>query len=127
MGGELLAILASLIQLGVVVGIIVLIVKLVSGRGKTSSESVGVLIRRFFVYTIMLVMLVLVGIGIAGLIEAALPAPGEITDSSAAAARSIAFVIVGLPVYVGLALYTKRRLRTDPNEQNSVMISSSTR
>jgi len=116
----LFGILASLIQLGVMVGIIVLIVKLVSGRGKASTESVGTLIRRFFVYTIMLVMLVLVGIGVAGLVEAALPTQGEITDDSAAAARSIAFVIVGLPVYFGLALYTARRLRSDPNEQGSI-------
>ena len=120
MEGILVGILASLIQLGVMVGIVVLIVKLVSGRGKASTESVGVVIRRFFVYTIMLVMLAVVGIGVAGLIEAALPAAGEITDSSAAAARSIAFVIVGLPVYAGLALYTARRLKNDPNEQGSI-------
>ena len=120
MAGILFGILASLIQLGVMVGVVVLIVKLVSGRGKASTESVGTLIRRFFVYTIMLVMLLLVGIGIAGLIEAALPTEGEITDDSAAVARSIAFVIVGLPVYLGLALYTARRLRSDPKEQGSI-------
>lgn len=120
MAGILFGILASLIQLGVVVGIVVLIVKLVSGRGKASTESVSTLIRRFFVYTVMLVMLVLVGIGIAGLVEAALPTPGEITDDSAAVARSIAFVIVGLPVYFGLALFSARRLRSDPNEQRSL-------
>jgi len=119
MGGILLGILASVIQLGIMVGIVVLVVKLVSGRDKTSTDSVGVLIRRFFVYLIMLSMLVLVAIGVAGLIDAALPASGEITEGSAAAARSIAFVIVGLPVYLGLALYTSRRIKADPNEQRS--------
>ena len=119
MGEILFGVFGMLIQLGVMVGIVVLIVKLVSGRGKTSTENVSVLIRRFFVYTIMLVMLVLVGIGVGGLVEAAIPTSGEITDTSAAAARSIAFVIVGLPVYLGLAFYTARRLRTDPNEQRS--------
>jgi hypothetical protein len=120
MGGLLVGILASLIQLGVLVGIVVLIVKAASGRGKASTESVGTLIRRFFVYTIMLVMLTVVGIGIAGLIEAALPTAGEITNSSAAAARSIAFVIVGLPVFAGLAFYTSRKLKTDRNERVSI-------
>lgn len=119
MGGILFGILASLIQIGVMVGIVVLIVKLVSGRGKASTETVGVFIRRFFVYTIMLVMLAVVGIGVAGLIESALPTTGEIVDSSAAAARSIAFVFVGLPVYLGLALYTARRLKADPEERGS--------
>jgi hypothetical protein len=119
MGWLLLGILSSLIQIGVMVGIVVLIVRFVSGKNKTTSESVGVLIRRLFVYMIMLAMLILLGIGVAGLIEAALPTTGQITDSSAEAARSIAFVFVGLPVYAGLAIYTSRRLRADPDEQRS--------
>lgn len=119
MGSVLLGILASLIQLAVMVGIVVLIVKAVGGRRKTSTESVGVLIRRVFVYTLMLSMLLLLGIGIGGLIEAALPNSGEITDSSTDAALSIAFVIVALPVYAGLCVYTARRLQTDSNEQSS--------
>ena len=98
----LLGILSSLIQIGVMVGVVVLIVRFVSGRDKATSVSVGVLIRRFFVYSIMLTMLILVGIGIAGLIEAALPTTGEITSNSADAARSIAFILVGLPVYLAL-------------------------
>jgi hypothetical protein len=119
MGGLLIGILATLIQIGVMVGIVVLIVKAVGGRDKTSSESAGVVVRRIFVYLIMLSMLILVAIGLGGLIDAALPESGEITDSSADAARSIAFVIVGLPVFAGLALYTARRLKADSREQSS--------
>lgn len=119
MGGILIGILGTLVQMGIMVGVVVLIVKLASGRNKTSTESVGVLIRRIFVYLVMLSMLILVGVGVAGLIDAALPSVGEITDTSAAAARSIAFVVVGLPVYVALALYTSRRLKADPEEQRS--------
>lgn len=120
MGWILVGILSSLIQIGVMVGIVVLIVRFVSGKNKTTPVNVGVLIRRFFVYSIMLAMLILVGIGFAGLIEAALPATGEISDNSAEAARSIAFIFVGLPVYVGLAIYTNRRLAADPDEQRSL-------
>ncbi|MFV1970313.1 MAG: DUF5671 domain-containing protein [Acidimicrobiia bacterium] len=120
MGWLLLGILGTLIQLAIIVGIVVLVVRLVSGRNKATSEGVGVLIRRVFVYAIMLVMLVLVGIGVAGLIQAAWPGFNELTDSSSKTAISIAFVIVGLPVYAGLALYTKRLLRDDPREQRSV-------
>ncbi len=117
MGWLLLGILSTLIQIGVIVGIVVLVVRMVSGRNKATSEGVGVLIRRVFVYAIMLVMLVLVGIGVAGLIQAAWPGFNELTDSATQTAISIAFVIVGLPVYAGLALYTKRLLRDDPQEQ----------
>jgi hypothetical protein len=115
----LFGIFGGLVQLGIMGGIVFLIVKAVSGHKKTSTESGGVHIRRFFVYLLMLAMLILVGLGVAGLIDAVLPASGVITDSSAAAARSISFVIVGLPIYAGLALYTARRLSSDPNEQSS--------
>ncbi|MEN8040911.1 MAG: DUF5671 domain-containing protein [Actinomycetota bacterium] len=122
MGWILIGILSTIIQLGVIVGIVVLIVKLVSGKGKdkqkTTSESAGTMARRLFVYSIMITMLILVGIGIAGLIDAALPRSGQIVDSSAAA-LPIAFVVVGLPVYLGLARYTLKRFATDPTEQTS--------
>ncbi|GMQ94853.1 MAG: hypothetical protein BMS9Abin12_2363 [Acidimicrobiia bacterium] len=116
----IIGIFGLLVQLAIIVGIVLLIVRLSSGRDKATSEGVGVAIRRFFVYAIMLTMLILVGIGVAGLIEAALPGSNELTDSSTQTAISIAFVIVGLPVYVGLALYTRRRLRDDPHEQRSL-------
>jgi hypothetical protein len=115
----LLGIFGSLVQIGIMGGIVFLIVKAVSGSKKTSTESAGIHIRRFFVYLLMLAMLILVGLGIAGLIDAVWPTAGVITDNSAAAARSISFVIVGLPIYVGLAFYTARRLASDPNEQRS--------
>ena len=115
-----LGILAMLIQLAVVVGIIVLIVRLISKRGAAPSENTGVSIRRFFQYTIMLVMLVLAGIGLTGLIDAALSGASSATQDTAAVALSIAFVVVGLPVFAGLALFTRRRLDTDPAEQRSL-------
>ena len=119
MGEILFGLFGTLVPLGIMGGIVFLIVKAVAGHKKTPTESAGVHIRRFFVYLIMLAMLVLVGLGIAGLIEAVLPTSGLITDNSAAAARSISFVVVGLPIYVGLAFYTARRLASDPNEQRS--------
>ncbi len=85
----------------------------------SGSEGAGLFIRRFFQYTAMLGMLVLASIGLAGLIDAAAAAAAQVTQDSTAVARSIAFVVVGLPVYVGLAIYTARRLRDDPREQQS--------
>lgn len=115
----LLGILGTIIQLAIIGGIAYAIVRLVSESKKPSSEGVGVLIRRVFVYSIMLAMLVLIGIGITGLIEAAMPDPDELTSSSSKTAMSIAFVLVALPVFMGLALYTSRQLRQNPGEQKS--------
>ncbi len=113
-------ILGSVIQLAIIVGIVVFIVRLVGKRDKATSEGAGVVIRRFFQYTVMLGMLVLGALGLAGVVDAAAGAAAQVTQDTTAVARSIAFVVVGLPVYVGLAIYTARRLSEDPREQQSL-------
>lgn len=115
-----LGIFGSLIPLLVLGGIVFGVVKLMSNRTRTTDESAGVAIRRFFQYSIMLAMLVLATFGIAGLIDAAASAGSRITVDATGTALSIAFVVVGLPVFVGLAMYTSHSLRTDPREQDSV-------
>lgn len=117
--GILGSILATLIQLAIIVGIVVFLVRRMSGQGRMGREDVGLFIRRLFVYSIMLGVLAIVGIGIAGLIDAAAATAARVTRDSAAVARSIAFVVVGVPIYAGLALYTARRLREDPQERRS--------
>ena len=115
-----LGILGSFVPLLILGGIIFLVAKLMSNRGKATDESAGVAIRRFFQYSVMLAMLVLSTFGVAGLVDAAVSAGSRITADATGTALSIAFVVVGLPVFVGLALYTSRKLRTDPREQRAV-------
>lgn len=113
-------ILVSLIQLAVFIGIIVFVVKLVSKKGSSSAEGSGISIRRFFQYSIMLVMLVVAAFGVIGIIDAVASAASAATRDTAAIARSISFVVVGLPVYGGLGIYTRRLLRTTPSERRSL-------
>lgn len=112
-------VLMMLIQLGVVVGLVVLVVRLVTKKGAASPESSGVSIRRFFQYLIMLVMLVIAAFGVIGIIDAAISAGEAAARDASSIARSIAFVVVGLPVYTGLALYTRRQLTKEPRETRS--------
>ena len=111
-------------QLAIVVGIVVFIVRLVSKRGESGAEreGTGTSLRRFFVYVIMLVTLLLAGLGVAGLIEAAaLESSGSAArDTASIRRRNIAFVVVALPVFVGLAFYTRRRSTDDPAERRSL-------
>lgn len=115
-------IVGLMIDLAILIGVIVLIVRLVSKGERATSEGSGVVIRRFFLYAVMLVMLALAAVGLAELIDAAAAAVAavRVTQDTTAVARSIAFVLVGLPVYVVLAIYTARRLRDDPREQQSL-------
>ncbi len=113
-------ILVSLIQLAVFIGIIVFVVKLVTKKGSSSAEGSGVSIRRFFQYSIMLVMLVIASFGVIGIIDAAASSASTVTRDTTAIARSIAFLVVGLPVFGGLALYTRHLLRSAPTESRSL-------
>ncbi len=115
-----LGILISLIQLAVFIGIIVFVVKLVTKKGSSSAEGSGISIRRFFQYSIMLVMLIVAAFGVIGIIDAVASAGSTVTRDTAAIARSISFVVVGLPVFGGLALYTRRLLRSTPAESRSL-------
>ncbi len=117
--GPLLPIFGSFIQLAVVGGIVYLIVRVVSNRGEHPTQGIGTSIRRFFLYTLMLVTLLVSGIGVAGLIFAAVSAGSQITRDTTAIAMSLAFSLVGVPVYTGLAFSTARRLRDDPLERSS--------
>ncbi len=112
-------ILTSLLPLAIVVGIVVLIVRSVSTRDRSATQGAGVAIRRFFVYTFMLVTLLLAGLGLAGIVDAIASAGSTVATASADIARSVAFVVVGLPVYAGLGYFTSRRLREDPAERRS--------
>ena len=114
-----LGIFGSFIPLLILGGIVFGVMKLMSKQDKESGEGAGVAIRRFFQYGVMLAMLVLTSFGVAGLIDAVASAGSRITVDATGTALSIAFVFVGLPVFVGLGIYTAHRLKVDPREQQS--------
>jgi hypothetical protein len=116
----LLALLGTLIQLAVFGAVVFLIVRVVSRRDRGPTEGAGTSIRRFFLYALMLVTLTLSGIGLGGLLDAVASAGAQITRDSTAVARALAFTLVGVPVYAGLAIYAARRLRDDPRERESL-------
>jgi hypothetical protein len=115
-----LGIFGSIVPLLILGGIVFGVVKLMTKHNKATGEGAGVAIRRFFQYGVMLAMLVLTSLGVAGLIDAVASAGNRITVDATGTALSIAFVFVGLPVFVGLAMYTAHRFKVDPREQHSV-------
>jgi len=115
-----IAILMSLVQLAVFIGIILFVVKLVTKKGSSSAEGSGISIRRFFQYSIMLVVLVIASFGVIGIIDAVASSGSTMARDTSAIARSISFLIVGIPVFAGLALYTRRLLKSMPTERRSI-------
>ena len=110
---------AGLIPLLVLIGLVVLVVRLASGHDRTNGEGAGAAVRDVFQYLALLVTLVLSCVGLAGLFSEVVNSSQQITRDTGAVARSISFLVVGLPAFIALALYTRRRLRDDPAEVRS--------
>lgn len=88
-------------------------------RGRAGGDRSGEPLRRFFEYALLLAVVVIVGIGLGGLLERALAEGSLVRRDEAALARSLAFVMVGLPALGWLAHRLYRRLRADPQERAS--------
>jgi hypothetical protein len=118
-----LGLIGTLVQLGIVAGIVYLIVrasKRRSGDGDHEPEAAGTVVRRLFHYGLLFASLMLAATGITGLLFAALESDITIARDAADLAVPLALTIVGVPLFAGLAIWSRRRLETDPQEQSSV-------
>jgi hypothetical protein len=115
--GPALGILMNLLWWG---GIIAVIVLLVRKRRQPGAESAGTGVRRFFQYGLLILALVIASSGV-GLLLSAVIAPGAIAArESELLATALAFVIVGVPVYLLLLRGTRRKIDSDPAERASL-------
>lgn len=112
--------MSSLFTLIILGAVINLIVRAVSRRGGlTASDDAGTRIRRFFQYVALFASLVIVAIGLSGLIAAALPQGDLLVRDSTEAARSLAFLVVGIPLYAALFRWVWLALQRDQAERSS--------
>jgi len=110
--------IGPLIPLLVIGGAIALIIRAV-GRSDTPSADTGTAVRRFFQYALLLGVYIVVAIGLSGVITALLPSPDTIVRTGdTALARSVSFLVVGIPVLYGLGRWTQRLLK-DRDERQS--------
>lgn len=79
----------------------------------------GASIRRFFTYAVLFGLLMIAANGVAGLLARAIDIgrPAEGFDEQLA--QLTAFAVVGVPLYVVLAAWTRGRVRSDPTETRS--------
>ena len=103
---------------------VVVVVAVVLGLRRAASHDRGVptdghAIRRFFQYLVLYGLLVVTAIGLSGLLGR-LADRGAFVEDESGLALSLAFTVVGLPLFTAVALWSRRNLRADPAEVQSV-------
>ena len=79
----------------------------------------GHTVRRFFQYLLLYVLVVVGAVGLSGLLGRALDRSTLVAGDQTDLARNLSFAVVGIPVYLGLALWTRRKFAADPSEAKS--------
>lgn len=88
-------------------------------HGSTSVESRTHVMRRVFQYSMLFVAVIISAIGTSGLLTRVFSSGQSLTSDSAALARDASFTIVGIPVLIGLTLWTQSIIRKNPREVDS--------
>jgi len=114
----------GLLPLLVVGAIVAIIVRAVRSNGGGPRDAGPVMLRRFFQYATLYGVLIVVAFGLTGLLEQMLQSGADVVQRgrNTDAARAIAFVVVGVPVYLGVATWVNRQL-DDPRERQSFGLS----
>jgi len=111
-------IVSWLSQILILVVVVVVIRKLFVKKSATSSP--GHSLRRFFQYVLLYGLLVVSASGLSGLIERLLSRDTAIVISNSALARNLSFTVVGIPIFLVLAIWSRRRFDDDVTEKLSL-------
>lgn len=101
-----------------VVVLVVLAVRRANRSGPSRSLDAQA-VRRFFHYLLLYGLLTVVASGLSGLLGRLLQRDLFVADASQLA-RGLSFTVVGVPLFVGLALWSRRRMATSADESSSL-------
>ncbi len=92
-------------------------------RKLRSGEAQGALrghsVRRFFQYLLLYGLIVVSALGLSGLLGRVFEGSTLVIADKTDLARNLSFVVVGVPLYVVLAIWTRRRFTEDASEAKS--------
>lgn len=102
------------IQIALIVLVVLGVRRLRAGsdRGEIRGESV----RRFFQYILLYGLIVIIAIGFTGLLARIIESSNVLVADQTALARNVSFIVVGVPLFAGLALWTRRQYFDNKSE-----------
>ena len=111
--------LVPIFLLVLLLAIVILVLRRFVGRDGQGAVS-GNSVRRFFQYVLLFGLLIVSAIGLSGLLGRLLRGATLVSSDQTALARSFSFVVVGVPLLLILAIWTRRKFLTDPLEATSL-------
>lgn len=111
-------IIGYFLQIFVLIALVVLAlrkIKVGDGRGAIQGHSV----RRFFQYLLLYGLMVVSATGLSGLLGRLLDRSTLVSADQTELARNLSFAVVGIPLYIAVALWTRRRFLEDSSEAKS--------
>ncbi|HEX2858527.1 MAG TPA: DUF5671 domain-containing protein [Propionibacteriaceae bacterium] len=108
-----------------VVGIALIVAVVLVARRFTAGAAAGGsseahAVRRFFQYLLLYGLLMVVGVGVSGLLGRLFDGQLRLAGDEAGLARDLAFTVVGIPLFAGVALWSRSRFRAGPEESRSL-------
>ncbi len=110
-------IVSLLLAVGLMVAVVMGLRRLRRAGGASGGGASA--IRRFFQYLLLYGLLIVVAIGLSGLLGRLFGGGELVRFSQAQLARSLAFALIGGPMYAGVALWSRRQIAEDPSETQS--------
>jgi hypothetical protein len=87
-----------------------------AGLQRTDAHS----IRRFFQYLLLYGLMIVAAVGLSDLLGLLFQEPALAGDDRSALARALTFSVFGIPMFVFIAVWSRRRLQRDPDEARSL-------
>ena len=115
-----MSILLSFVPLLIMIAVVVLVIRKVSKRA-TSSSNTAQPVRLFFQYALAFGLFMIVTVGLAGLLSRALDVSNIVNADQSSLASNLAFVVVGGPLLAGITIWLRNSLRENPSEGHGLI------
>ena len=115
-----MSILLSFLPLLIMIAVVVLVIRKVSKRA-TSSSNTAQPVRLFFQYALAFGLFMIVNVGLAGLLSRALDVSNIVNADQSSLASNLAFVVVGGPLLAGITIWLRNSLRENPSEGHGLI------
>ena len=110
--------IAGLASLVITFGVIILVIRRIA-VGRRGGIDFADEVKDFFQFLLLLILILIVNSGIAGLISYALNSDKRLIANEDVLARDSAFVVVATPLLIAVALWTRRTLERDEDAKES--------